>query len=84
MRMKGLGQETTAMTVKDVFSGMTACYPVPSHHTEHVVGMLKHFVGRRHVDKVYSDNAPELIAGVRDLGWRRETSARGPKKQCHD
>ena len=77
MRMKGIGQETTAMTVKDVFTGMIACYPVPSHHTEHVIGVLRHFVGRKHVDNVYSDNAPELIAGVRNLGWRHETSRPG-------
>ena len=39
--------------------------------------MLRHFVGRKHVDNVYSDSAPELIAGVRNLGWRHETSLPG-------
>ena len=63
--------EKSSLVVKDVATGFIAVYPSARRTIEEIVRSLQHFVGPG--DKVgifYSDNAPELVAAVKQLQWR--------------
>ena len=54
-----------------------ACYPVPSKTADDTERALAHFAGDSTVSLFHSDNSPELLKAVRDLGWRHSTSTPG-------
>ncbi len=81
MRVKWINHEVTALTVKDINSGMVWCYPQPDGAALNVVHSLKDFWGRRKADNMYSDGTQELMLGAKTVGIaHRETSIPGVPK----
>ena len=71
MRDYGFDDQRVALVVKDVFSKFRYVYPSYTKEGEQVLEDLLHFVGVDDDIKVmYSDNAPELIDGVKQLDRR--------------
>ena len=71
LRDYGFDDQRVALVVKDVFSKFRYVYPSDTKEGEQVLENLLHFVGVDDDIKVmYSDNAPELIDGVKQLDRR--------------
>ena len=71
LRDYGFDDQRVALVVKDVFSKFRYVYPSDTKEGEQVLEDLLHFVGVDDDIKVmYSDNAPELIDGVKQLDRR--------------
>ena len=63
--------EKSSLVVKDVATGFIAVYPSARRTIEEIVRSLQHFVGpNEKVGIFYSDNAPELVAAIKQLQWR--------------
>ena len=55
----------------------SACYPMDSKTSTRVIESIKFLTGRRKIQQVYSDKAPEFIKASRCLGIAHETSTPG-------
>ena len=66
----GMDGEKSSLVIKDV-AGFIAVYPSARRTIEEIVRSLQHFVGpNEKVGIFYSDNAPELVAAIKQLQWR--------------
>ena len=75
LRDHGFEGEKVAFVVKDVYSKFRYVYPSETKSSEQCTSDLQHFLKvEDKVGIVYSDNAPELEAAVKQLGVRRNTS----------
>ena len=68
----GVTGDENAFTIRDLWSGYLACYPVKAKDTPCAVESLKHFMGARKIRLFYSDNSQELIGATEELGIDRE------------
>ena len=67
----GMDGEKSSLVIKDVATGFIAVYPSARRTIEEIVRSLQHFVGpNEKVGIFYSDNAPELVAAIKQLQWR--------------
>ena len=67
--------ERVALVVKDLHTKFRRIYPAQSKSSDEVVIALQHFVAPDDaVEVIYTDNSRELIAGIKELGYRRQTS----------
>ena len=74
-RDHGFEGEKVAFVVKDVYSKFRYVYPSETKSSEQCTSDLQHFLKvEDKVGIVYSDNAPELEAVVKQLGVRHNTS----------
>ena len=75
LKDQGIGDERVALVVKDVFSSFRYIYPSATKSSDQCYEDLQHYLGAEDtVGTVYSDNAPELRAAVKQLGIRHNTS----------
>ena len=75
LRDHGFEGEKVAFVVKDVYSKFRYVYPSETKSSEQCTSDLQHFLKvEDKVGIVYSDNAPELEAAVKQLGVRHNTS----------
>ena len=71
----GFQDEKVALVMKNVFSQFRYVYPSSSKSPDQVCEDLIHFFAAEdQVGVIYSDNAPELAAAVKELRVRRNTS----------
>ena len=71
----GFQDEKVALVMKDVFSQFRYVYPSSSKSPDQVYEDLIHFFAAEdQVGVIYSDNAPELAAAVKELRVRHNTS----------
>ena len=54
---RGMFDNREAFTIKDFFSGLIHCYPVPSKCSQDVVSCITHFRGERKISRMYADRA---------------------------
>ena len=72
---EGWKGEYVALVVKDLHTQFRAVYPSNTRHSQECCRSILHFVGKNDdVEVIYTDNAPELKAAVRELGYRHQTS----------
>ena len=72
---KGIEGQTSMLIIKDVYTQFRYVYPADSKSADSIVRAFQHFL--RTVDDVgivYTDNAPELIDAIEQLGYRHQTS----------
>ena len=63
------------MVLKDLHTQYRYVYPSQSKDSQSCVDGLNHFIGSKDdVQVVYTDNSPELIRAIKDLGYRHQTS----------
>ena len=67
-------EEANAFVVNDVKTGFLWGYPVSTKSADEVSESLRHFIGRRKLVTLYSDNAREIISAAKDLAEQHETS----------
>ena len=72
--MKGLTEDTDALTILDVWSRLKNIYPLPSKSAEDAYDGMQHFTEGRFVSLWYSDNSGELEVAAKKLCFPRETS----------
>ena len=66
-----------ALVLKDRATGFLGFYPNAKRNTAACVEAYNDFRGSNHVRRLYSDNAPELIAAAKRMGWQSHTSTPG-------
>ena len=72
---EGSRGERVALVVKDLHTKFRSMYPSQSKSSDEVVIALQHFVAPDDaVEVIYTDNSRELIAGIKELGYRHQTS----------
>ena len=72
---EGSRGERVALVVKDLHTKFRSIYPSQSKSSDEVVIALQHFVAPDDaVEVIYTDNSRELIAGIKELGYRHQTS----------
>ncbi len=75
---EGLLSDKTAMTIYDMASHFTACYPLKSKRADDAYRALQHYRGPNgYVHYVYSDNSGEIWKAVDMLGFPKGTSSPG-------
>jgi len=67
MEQNGLYGEREMLVICDLATDYLGAFPVPSKSAEHVTRWLSFFAGSEPIKEVYSDRAPELMAGVRAM-----------------
>ena len=71
----GFHDQKDGFVIKDVFTSFRYCYPSETKTADQCHEDFLHFLQvKDEVGIVYSDNAPELIATMKKLGIRRNTS----------
>ena len=76
-RTIGLSNEKECFVVKDLYTGLVHAYPTDSRSYVKVIESINLFGGRRKIQTMYSDTAPEFIKAARSLGIPLETSTPG-------
>ena len=72
---EGFRGEQVALVLKDLHTQYRYVYPSQSKDSQSCVDGLNHFIGSKDdVQVVYTDNSPELIRAIKDLGYRHQTS----------
>ena len=72
---EGWKGEYVALVVKDLHTQFRAVYPSNTRHSQEGCRSILNFVGKNDdVEIIYTDNAPELKAAIRELGYRHQTS----------
>ena len=72
---EGFRGEQVALVLKDLHTQYRFVYPSQSKDAQSSVDGLNHFIGPKDdVQVVYTDNSPELIRAIKDLGYRHQTS----------
>ncbi|CAK9015021.1 Uncharacterized protein SCF082_LOCUS12576 [Durusdinium trenchii] len=67
--------ERVGLVVKDLHTKFRSIYPAQCKSSDEVVVALQHFVVPDDaVEVIYTDNSRELIAGIKELGYRHQTS----------
>ena len=68
---EGFKGEQVALVLKDLHTQYRYVYPSQSEDAQSSVDGLNHFIGSKNdVQVVYTDNSPELIRAIKDLGYR--------------
>ena len=65
------------LVVRDRFTGMIAGYSSRTGETDQVIRSLKHFIGRRKVLQLYSDDAPAFVKAAKELKISHDSSLPG-------
>ena len=74
----GMKGESTALVVSDRATGWLDAFPLPNKSSEEAYGALNKVVSRGgNVHSIHTDDAPELIKAIRDLGWQHSTATPG-------
>ena len=63
--------------ITDMFTGILHAYPMDNRSTTRVVESVKFFTGRRQIQQIHSDNAPEFIKATRIVSVAHELSTPG-------
>ena len=74
---KGMFGEKEAYTIKDLYSGLIHCYPVPTKNSADVIHCLEHFRGERKIRRMYADRAGEIMKACAKVGAAKEPSRPG-------
>ncbi len=75
---EGLISDTTALTIYDLGTHFTGCYPLKTKTSDDARRALQHFRGpRAYFRYVYSDNSGEIWKAVDELGFLQGTSTPG-------
>jgi transposase InsO family protein len=77
---KGIRGEPVALNILDVFSVLNHFYPLMSKTADDACEAISHFIGKRPVGILYSDNSGELKAASKQLGIQTEFSQPGVPK----
>ena len=72
-----LTDDKDALTLKDVWSDLKHCYPMPNKSYEETYDAIQHFSNGRPVKLWYSDGSGELEKAVRHLAIPYDRSAAG-------
>ena len=75
--MGALTDDKDALTLKDVWSDLKHCYPMPNKSYEEAYDAIQHFSNGRPVKLWYSDGSGELEKAVRHLAIPYDRSAAG-------
>ena len=71
---EGFRGEQVALVLKDLHTQYRHVYPSQSKDSQSCVDGLNHFIGSNDdVQVVYTDNSPELIRAIKELGYRHQT-----------
>lgn len=74
----GFNGERFAVVLYDRGTDALACYPVKNKSGQAAFDAMNDFEGNtRRIKYFYTDNAPELLAAGRRLGWVRGKSTQG-------
>eukprot|EP00969_Alexandrium_andersonii_P185557 8199655-Alexandrium_andersonii.AAC.1 len=81
--MAGIHGARDVFVVKDIYSGLCHAFATKSRHENEVIECMKLLSGGRIWDirKMYSDNAPEIIAAMREFHILRQHSQPGISKE---
>ena len=72
---EGFRGEQVALVLKDLHTQYRYVNPSQTEDAQSSVDGLNHFIGPKDdVQVVYTDNSPELIRAIKDLGYRHQTS----------
>ena len=74
---QGVNKEKEAFAIKDVYSGLFHMYACRSKTGGETSECIYHFVGKRALGYLYSDNSGEIIAACEALGIHHEGSQTG-------
>ena len=77
LRMEGCLGEANAFFLKEIKTGSLWGYLVSTKSADEVSQSLQHFVGRRKLVTLYSDNAREIISVAKGIADQHETSCVG-------
>ena len=70
--------DKTALTIYDLGTHFTGCYPLKTKNADDARRALQHFRGpRAYFQYVYSDNSGEIWKAVDELGFQQGTSTPG-------
>ncbi len=65
--------EKNSLMILDIGTGWISSYPSQYRDTDETFRSLQHNVGwKEQVDRIYTDNAGELIKSIKRLGWRHD------------
>ena len=67
----------TAAVIFDLGTKWLGCYPQATRTTEDTIKSCQDFAGRDNIKSFYCDNAHELAAAAKRLGWPMPTSTPG-------
>ena len=76
----GFDEDKEVLTIRDLYSRMMMAYTTTSRDTDEVVRCIRHFMGRRKIQLIYSDEAPEFVKACKGLRIEHDTSLPGRKK----
>ena len=63
------------LTIKDVYTQYRCVYPSENKAADSIVKAFKHFLKTSDlVGTVYTDNAPEMLDAIEELGYKHRTS----------
>ena len=65
------------MVIKDLYTGIVVACPLDGRTYIRVVESVKYLTGKRKIQQIYSDNAPEFINATKAMGIVHETSTPG-------
>ena len=74
---ESLHRERHGLVIYDRGTVWICCYPVQSKSADDTQRALLHFAGNAKVDLFYSDNSPELLKAVKEIGWPHASSTPG-------
>ena len=68
------------MSIRDIYTGIIMGYPIGRKNTVAVINSIKHYAGRRKIQQVFSDDAPEFISACSELKTPHDLSLPGKKQ----
>ena len=72
---EGIEGQTSMLVIKDVYTQYRCVYPSENKTADSIVKAFKHFLTTSDlVGIVYTDNAPEMLDAIEELGFKHQTS----------
>ena len=72
---EGIEGQTSMLAIKDVYTQYRCVYPSENKTADSIVKAFKHFLKTSDlVGIVYTDNAPEMLDAIKELGFKHQTS----------
>ena len=75
--MIGIDGSNDMLVIKDAFSGFKAAYPMGDKSAESTMEAIRHFMGGRKIERLYSDRSGEIERALRELKIVPEQSQPG-------
>ena len=72
---EGIEGQTSMLVIKDIYTQYRCVYPSENKTADSIVKAFKHFLKTSDiVGIVYTDNAPEMLDAIEELGFKHQTS----------